>query len=50
MEIQEYELEKERSGSWALYVSNELMDLYAVTYQLEVPKLDGSTSFIGEMM
>jgi len=49
MEIEENELEKERSGSPALYVYNKLMDLYAVTYWLKAPKHDGTTSLIALM-
>jgi len=49
MEIEDNELEKERSGSRALHVQNLLMDLYAVNCQLKELKRDGATSFIGQM-
>jgi hypothetical protein len=43
-------LEQARSGSPAQYVQNPLMDLYAVTYWLKVPKRDGTMSLIGMIM
>jgi hypothetical protein len=42
MEIDENELEKARSGSPAQYFSNELIDLYVITYRLMAPKCDGT--------
>jgi hypothetical protein len=45
----ENQLEKERSGSRALYVENKMITLYPITYWLNALKHNGTTSFIGEM-
>jgi hypothetical protein len=49
MEIEENELENERSETPTLYISNWLMDLYAITYRLIALKCDGTASLIGLM-